>query len=193
MRCDSIARVQGLETSEEPGEADTELTRMRAEIRLLRDELAAVRTVEEKAVTRLAKMRGARTVAEKSAGVLSEALAERLRVDGTVEGRKRSLLSRRHAAPTEAEARQVELIRMSPLFDGAWYLRHYHDVVRSGQEPALHFLRHPTRPLRAPGPDFDTARYLDAHPEVRDEDENPLVHYLLTDAGRRGDPYPPAS
>ena len=84
--------------------------------------------------------------------MLSEALADRLRIDGTAQGRKRSLLARRQPAPTAEERQQLELIRSSPLFDAAWYLRDYHDVVRSGDEPGLHFLRHPTRPIRAPGP-----------------------------------------
>jgi hypothetical protein len=171
---------------------DSELTRLRAEVRLLRDELAALRAAQEKSETRFAKMRAARNHAEKSAALLSESLADRLRIDGTVKGRKRSLLGRRQDSPSEDERRQLELIRSSPLFDAAWYLRHYHDVVRSGEEPALHFLRHPTRPIRAPGPDFDTARYLDAHPEVLASGENPLVHFLLSEEGSRADRYPPA-
>ena len=119
---------------------------------LLRDELATARKAEEKSGTRFAKMRAARNNAEKSADLMSQALADRLRIDGTVKGRKHSLLARRQGAPTDEEERELELIRSSPLFDAAWYLRHYHDVVRSGDEPTLHFLRHPTRPIRAPGP-----------------------------------------
>ncbi len=122
--------------------------------------------------------------------MLSQALADRLRIDGTRHGRKQSLFARRYAPPTADERRQVELIRSSPLFDAAWYLRNYHDVVRSGEEPALHFLRYPTRPIRAPGPDFDAARYLDAHPEVLAEGVNPLVHFLLSEEGRRADTLP---
>ncbi len=169
-----------------------ELTRLRAEVALLRDELVVARKAEEKVETRLAKMRATRNRAVKSADLISAALAERLRIDGTVKGRKHSLMARRQPAPTDEEERQLELIRGSALFDPAWYLRQYHDVVRSGDEPALHFLRHPTQPLRAPGPDFDTARYLDAHPEVLAEGLNPLVHFLLSDEGRRADRYPPA-
>ena len=97
-------------------------------------------------------MRAARDRAQKSADVISAALADRLRIDGSPRGRKRSLLARRQGAPTAEEQRELELIRSSPLFDAAWYLRDYHDVVRSGEEPGLHFLRHPTRPIRAPGP-----------------------------------------
>ena len=136
-------------------------------------------------------MRAARNGAQKSADVLSAALAERLRIDGSAAGRKRSLLARRQGPPGDEEQRELELIRSSPLFDAAWYLRHYHDVVRSGEEPGLHFLRHPDPSDPAPGPDFDTARYLDDHPDVLEEGVNPLVHFLLSEGGRGADRYPP--
>jgi hypothetical protein len=170
---------------------DGELTRLRAEVALLRDELATIRKAEERLDTRLAKLRNARKEAENSALVLSQALADRLRIDGTRHGRRHSLFARRYAPPTAQERREMELIRSSPLFDAAWYLRNYHDVVRSGEDPALHFLRYPTRPIRAPGPDFDSARYLDAHPDVLAEGVNPLLHFLLSEEGRRADRYPP--
>ena len=124
--------------------------------------------------------------------MLVEALADRLRIDGTRQGRKHSLLARRYAPPTADERRQLELIRSSPLFDAAWYLRNYHDVVRSGDEPALHFLRYPTRPIRAPGPDFDAARYLDAHPEVLEPRASTRSCTSCSrEEGRRADRYPP--
>ncbi len=82
--------------------------------------------------------------------------------------------------PTPDEAEQLELLRSSPLFDAGWYLRAYHDVVRSGDEPALHFLRNAVNPFRSPSADFDTARYVEDHPEVLDLGINPLVHFLLT-------------
>ena len=173
-----------------PGD-DSELLRLQAEVALLRDELTTVRTAQERFEARLAKMRAARNEAQKAANLLSAVLAERLRIDGSADGRKRSLLARRQGVPSTEEQRELELIRSSPLFDPAWYLRHYHDVVRSGEEPGLHFLRHPTRPIRAPGPDFDTARYLEDHPSVLEEGVNPLVHYLLSEDGRGADRYPP--
>ena len=78
------------------------------------------------------------------------------------------------------------------MFDAEWYLRHYHDVVRSGEEPGLHFLRHPTRPdPQHQARDFDTARYLEDHPSVLQEGVDPLVHYLLSEDGRGADRYPP--
>jgi hypothetical protein len=177
-----------------PGDDSTsgELTRLRAEVSLLRDELATARKAGEKVEIRLAKLRAARDVAEKAANVLSAALADRLRIDGTVKGRRHSLLSRRQPPASEEEQQQLELIRSSPLFDAAWYLRDNPDVVKSGAEPGLHFLRQPTHPTRDPGPRFDTERYLLAHPEVVEQGINPLVHFLLSDLGRDADSYPPA-
>lgn len=183
-----VARVQ---PDERPDDRDETIARLSEELALLRDELATVRKAEEKWGTRLARIRSARNHAEKSAMVISEALANRLRIDGAARGRASSLLSRRQSPASREEAQQLELIRGSILFDAAWYLRNYHDVVRSGEEPALHFLRHANRPVRAPGPNFDTARYLDTHPDVAAEDLNPLVHFLLSEEGQGADRYPP--
>ncbi len=170
---------------------ESELSRLRAEVALLREELATVRRAEERFETRLAKMKAARDRAEKSADVISQALADRLRIDGTLRGRKHSLLARRQDAPTEEERQRLELIRSSPLFDAAWYLRENHDVVHAGDEPGLHFLRHPVRPVRDPGPDFDLSRYVDAHPEVLEQGDNPLVHFLLSEESKATGRYPP--
>ena len=139
-----------------------------------RDELATVRTRGGEVRTRLAKMRAARN-RRREVGGPPVVGAGRPAARSTAASRAASTACSpaARARPTDEEQRELELIRSSPLFDAAWYLRHYHDVVRSGEEPALHFLRHPTRPIRAPGPDFDTARYLDAHPEVLDRRHQP--------------------
>ena len=64
-------------------------------------------------------------------------------------------------------------------------------VVRSGDEPGLHFLRHAMNPFRSPSEDFETALYVEEHPEVLELGVNPLVHYLMTPEGRSGTRYPP--
>jgi hypothetical protein len=46
-------------------------------------------------------------------------------------------------------------------------------------------------PFRSPGPDFDTAQYVEDHPEVLELGVNPLVHFLATPEGRSADRYPP--
>jgi hypothetical protein len=171
-------------------QASDELERLTQEVRLLRDELASVRAAQEAQEEREAQLRAARTKAVRAADVLARALAERLRIDAA-SARGRGWWQRRAGAPTAEEQEQLELIRSSSLFDPAWYLRHHLDVVRSGQEPTLHFLRNPSHPMRQPGPDFDTAQYYDDHPGLMESGENPLVHFLTSPEFAGADRYPP--
>ena len=171
--------------------SDGRLERLTEEVRLLRAELAAVRAGQEEQEQREARLRSSRAKAVKAADVIAQALADRLRIDAASTSPRRGLLQRRTDGPTPEEQQQLELIRSSPLFDAAWYLRHHLDVVRSGQEPALHFLRNPIRPLRQPGPDFDTAQYYDDHPELLDSGVNPLVHFLSSPESAGAVRYPP--
>ena len=140
-----VARVRG-------DDGESELSRLRAEVALLRDELATVRTAEEKFETRLAKMRAARDVAEKSADVISRrsptgcASTARSRAASTAcspVGRTR---------PPTRSGSELELIRSSPLFDAAWYLRENHDVVhcRRRARPALPSPPDPPAPRAGP-------------------------------------------
>jgi hypothetical protein len=171
--------------------SDGQLERLTEEVRLLRAELAAVRSAQEDQEQREARLRASRTKAVKAADVLAQTLAERLRIEAAATSSRGGLLRRRTGAPTPEEQQQLELIRSSSLFDAGWYLRHHLDVVRSGQEPALHFLRNPMQPMRQPGPDFDTAQYYDDHPELLDSDTNPLVHFLSSPESVGADRYPP--
>jgi hypothetical protein len=165
---------------------------VRAELANVRAELAGDRVPVEKWEARLTKARVARRRAEQNAELLADVLATRLRVDAARRGPSRRLLSRvQQGVPTTEEAEQLEVLRSSPLFDAGWYLRAYHDVVRSGEEPGLHFLRHAVNPFRSPGPDFDTAQYVEDHPAVLEEGINQLVHFLLTPDGRTATRYPP--
>jgi hypothetical protein len=184
-----VARVQ---PDERPDDRDETIARLTDELKNVRAELAGVRVTVEKWEARLTKARVARRRAEANAELLSEVLATRLRLDAARRGPSRRLLARmQQDVPTPDEAEQLEVLRASPLFDAGWYLRAYHDVVRSGEEPGLHFLRHAVEPFRSPGPDFDTAQYVEDHPEVLDDGINPLVHFLLTPEGRTATRYPP--
>jgi hypothetical protein len=178
----------------DPSADDTELTRLRAEVRMLREELARAREELEEPQARVAKLRARSGKAERTAAVLSQALADHLRRETVRKDADRRVFGRlRHDYPTPDEAEQLDVLRASPLFDAAWYLRSHHDVVRSGDEPALHFLRHAVNPSRSPSEDFDTSAYVEDHPEVLELGVNPLVHYLATPQGRAGQPYPPES
>lgn len=173
-------------------ERDETISRLSDELRWLREELAEARRLGEVPQARIAKLRARRSKAERTAALLSQALADRLRRDAARSQAGRRLLGRlRDEYPNPDEAEQLEVLRASPLFDAAWYLRSYQDVVRSGDEPGLHFLRHAVNPFRSPSDDFDTVRYVEDHPEVLDLDVNPLVHYLMTPEGRAGERYPP--
>lgn len=89
----------------------------------------------------------------------------------------------------------VELIRHSSYFNGAWYLQRYKDVKRRKMDPARHYLRYGAKEGRNPGPCFDTRGYLQRYPDVAASGMNPLVHYLrygmqearLTGASQRVD------
>ncbi len=57
-------------------------------------------------------------------------------------------------------------VRASGVFDAEWYLAEYPDVRLAGVDPARHFARFGHAEGRAPGPDFDPARYRAEHPEI---------------------------
>jgi hypothetical protein len=184
--------VPGVPSVEPADERDEAISRLTEELTRVRAELAAARREDEGAQARLAKLRARRNRAERTAEVLSQALAARLRLDIARKTADRRLLSRlQQDLPTPDEAEQLELLRTTPLFDAAWYLRSYQDVVRSGDEPGLHFLRNAVSPFRSPSPVFDTAQYVEDHPEVLDLGVNPLVHFLMTPEGRTAERYPP--
>ena len=67
---------------------------------------------------------------------------------------------------------------LDPLFDRQFYLEHYPDVIRSGIDPAAHFLLYGARESRQPHPMFDTAYYLAANPDVAAAGLNPLLQFL---------------
>ncbi|MCP2669707.1 hypothetical protein NHF40_02040 [Maricaulaceae bacterium EIL42A08] len=74
--------------------------------------------------------------------------------------------------------RDLELIRGSDLFDGAWYTERYPDVAKQGEDPALHYLLHGGQEGRPAGPKFSSSAYLDLNPDLKGSHLNPLVHYL---------------
>ncbi|MEO9324923.1 hypothetical protein ABFT23_15620 [Nocardioides sp. C4-1] len=79
--------------------------------------------------------------------------------------------------PTPEESADLDRLRSSPLFDGAWYLQRYPRVIRTGLSPALHYLRRGAAQRKDPGPHFDAAAYHQANPDLPDT-VNALLHYL---------------
>lgn len=76
----------------------------------------------------------------------------------------------------------------SGYLDLVWYLQKNVDVRHSGVNPALHWCAQGWREGRNPGPDFDVSAYLRDHPEAKDKDCNPLLHYLAHRSDADGQP-----
>lgn len=171
--------------------SEPEAAELQAELASVRAELAELRVAQEQVAEREAELVAARDRAERAARSLSEALAVRLRIDTAGGGRGSALLKGRQKSITRAERAELELLRGSSLWDPAWYLRTYPDVVELGEDPALHFLRHPYYPVRQPSPRFDIRQYLIDHPDAVEQRVNPLVHFLLSAESQAADAYPP--
>ena len=83
------------------------------------------------------------------------------------------------ARPAHAPASpEQELIRVSGLFDAAWYLETYPDVAAATIDPLTHFAAWGWHEGRRPNLYFDTAWYLRHNPEIARAGINPLVHYI---------------
>lgn len=161
-------------------ETEPEVARLEESLRQCRLELAAVREEQETWAERTAVLeRAERRLAE-----LSRALDEHLTATERATEGLRGWLKRRvvPGAPAPEELDELRRIRSSPLFDGAWYLREYPDVARSGMSPALHYLRHGAAERRDPGPDFDAREYAAAHPQLG-RGTNLLLHYQASVPG----------
>ena len=79
----------------------------------------------------------------------------------------------------------MRICKKSPLFDRAWYMNEYPDVVISGQDPILHYIKYGAKEGRDPGPIFSTSNYFIAHPEIIKTGINPLVHHAYVIKGRK--------
>lgn len=172
-----------------------EVARLASELATARAELATLRKQQESWAEKEQRVRAERDRAVTAARELSAALARHLRIDaaGAAGGRRGVALFKDRQQPvTKQEAAQLELIRGSALFDEAWYLRAHHDVARLGEDPALHFLRHPHNPPRQPSEAFDITQYVLDHPDVLVDQVNPLVHFLLSPESDGADSYPPS-
>lgn len=74
--------------------------------------------------------------------------------------------------------RDATLIAQSEYFDEIWYLQTYPDIVKSGANPAEHYLAFGFKEGRSPGPLFDGNWYLSEYPDVAEGKVNPLLHYV---------------
>jgi len=74
---------------------------------------------------------------------------------------------------------QAALIEESGLFDEAWYLDRYPDVLNTDMKPAEHYLKHGAAEGRDPSEHFSTRWYLEKYSDVADSGINPVLHYIL--------------
>jgi hypothetical protein len=86
--------------------------------------------------------------------------------------------------------RDVGIIGSSRLFDPAYYLQQYPDVVSSQLPPVLHFVEIGAAEGRRCHPLFDPAWYQSRIQPGALQDRNPIVHYLLHGAREGLDPHP---
>lgn len=74
-----------------------------------------------------------------------------------------------------------EIILRSGLFDEDFYLQAYPDVATRKADPIRHYLLFGASEGRNPNASFNTGRYLDRYPDVRNDKNkiNPFIHYIL--------------
>ena len=70
------------------------------------------------------------------------------------------------------------LITLSGAFDKRYYLEHYPEVIKTGMNPLMHFIKKGWREGKNPSKDFNTKLYLELHPDVENAGLNPLIQYL---------------
>ncbi|MFZ4413510.1 MAG: hypothetical protein ACOYOV_10540, partial [Bacteroidales bacterium] len=70
------------------------------------------------------------------------------------------------------------LINESGLFDESFYLVNNPDILKSNDDPVLHYLIHGGFEGRKPSENFDSAFYLEKYPDVKASGINPLIHYF---------------
>ena len=77
---------------------------------------------------------------------------------------------------------EVEAIGKSGLFDAAYYLGMYPDLLPQPADLIRHYCEHGWREGRNPSDDFDTRGYLDAYKDIKNADLNPFWHYVVAGA-----------
>ena len=165
----------------------TELQRLAEEIRnkdILLENLRSQVSTKNKKLKRLSeKKKAATTEIEAVANELANREREIVELKGRLERRSISKIIgkpfvRKASRISEEDARCINLIRDSELFDANWYVSSYEDVAKEGADPAEHYYYFGAREGRDPSPHFSTERYLATYRDVLRGGRNPLVHYL---------------
>lgn len=176
---------------------DASILKLELQVETLRAEAERHGREEEARFRELAKLTERLLAVEArahEAGEENGRLLARLQASAGEAGRLRELVARmqrssswRATAPLRSvaglfrgrpAADPAQRLRASPLFDQAWYLAQYPDVLASGLDPVEHYLMHGAAENRDPGPGFSTAGYREQHPEVDASGANPLLHAI---------------
>jgi GT2 family glycosyltransferase len=87
-------------------------------------------------------------------------------------------------------AKEIGILRRSPLLDPRWYRQTYPDLWCAPIDVVRHYIEHGAREGRNPHPYFDTQFYLANNPDVAVSGINPLVHYIERGAREGRNPHP---
>jgi hypothetical protein len=80
----------------------------------------------------------------------------------------------------------IALVRASTLFDAAWYVASTPELLAGeALDPVYHYVIVGALRGADPGPWFNTADYLAAHPQAAQEGANPLVHAIRSGEAAR--------
>ena len=71
---------------------------------------------------------------------------------------------------------EYDIIKQSNLFDSNWYKSNYD--VRVDMDMIVHYLTIGSYKGFNPNRKFDSEKYLEKHPEIKEEGINPFVHYI---------------
>lgn len=74
--------------------------------------------------------------------------------------------------------RDLAIISNASWFDADWYAATYADVLRSGMDPARHYLELGEDWGRWPGPSFSPSDYRDRYPDIVRAGVSPLLHFI---------------
>lgn len=96
----------------------------------------------------------------------------------------------RHRLAFWKRNKDLRLLEETALFDVAFYLSAYPDVLSSRMTPQEHYLKFGAGEGRDPHPLFSTSWYLEKNRDVAQRGMNPLVHFLRHGAKEKRAPHP---
>jgi len=73
--------------------------------------------------------------------------------------------------------REYSIIFNSDLFDEIWFSERY--SINPNINPIIYYLENCLKLELDPSPNFNTKLYLNKHPELKNDNINPFVHYIL--------------